>query len=175
MSQVRLNVIECSTTDGVSLRRRGRPVESPCQVEGTGALRNLRLPLLLDGRRLEGSNDPLRIEMLQLVILGHELGEHPREFIDLRGQAQFLHQSVRVLLQLLGLDLLVRVDEVDALVEVLDLLTSLLVLARLVLGQVVQEDLSGELREGSREDVRLELEELVDSILVLYSVEDVGG
>ena len=60
-------------------------------------------------------------------------------------------------------------------VELLNFLAPLFILSSLVVAQVFEEDLRGELRERSSEDVRLELEELVDNVLVLDRVENVSG
>lgn len=113
--------------------------------------------------------------MLQLIVLWHKLGEDLSEFLDLRSQAKLLDQAICVLFQLFRFDLLIGVDEINALIQVLNLLTSLLVLAGLVLSQVVEKDLSRELRERCGKDVRFELEELINDIFVLDRVEDVSG
>ena len=45
--------------------------------------------------------------MLQLVVLGHELGKHFSKLFDLRSQLEFFHEAIRVLFELLWLELLV--------------------------------------------------------------------
>ena len=120
----------------------GTTIKSPSQVEWACVLCNLRLSLLLNSGCLECGNDPLCIEMLQLIVLWHKLGEDLSEFLDLRSQAKLLDQAICVLFQLFRFDLLISVDEINALIQVLNLLTSLLVLAGLVLSQVVEKDLS---------------------------------
>ena len=79
--------------------------------------------------------------MLQLVVLWHELGQDVGEMLDLRCQLKLLDKSVSVLLELLRLNLLVRVDKVDSLIEVLDFLATLLILARFVVGQILEQQL----------------------------------
>ena len=64
---------------------------------------------------------------------------------------------------------------IDALVQLLNLLAPFLILSSLVAAQILQQDLCGQLREWRSEDVRLELEEMIDDVLVLDRVEDVSG
>ena len=45
--------------------------------------------------------------MLQLIVLGHEVGKHLGEVFDLRGQLELLDEAVRVLLKLLWFQFLV--------------------------------------------------------------------
>jgi len=151
-----------------------RTIKCPSQVERSSILRNLGLSSLFDGGSLEGGDNALRIEVLELVVLGHELGQHSRELLDLRSQLELLDEAISVLFELLRLDLLVGVDEVNALVQVLDLLPTLLVFPRFVVRQVLEEDLGRQLCEWRREDVRLKLEELVNDVLVLHCVENIG-
>ena len=113
--------------------------------------------------------------MLQLIVLGHEVGKHFGEILDLRGQLKLLDEAVRVLFQLFRLQLLVCEQLVDALVELLDFLAAFLVLSRLVAAEVLEKDLGGQLAEGRGENVRLELEKLVNNVLVLHCVKDVRG
>lgn len=148
-------------------------LECPCQVQGTLVLRNLRLSLLLDSGGLEGSHNPASIEVLQLVVFGHVGVQLARELFDRTRQLELFHQAVCVFFQLLWLDLFVGVEVVNPLVEVLDLLASLFILASLVAFQVHQKGLGCQLAERGREDVRLEPEELVDHFLVLDLVENV--
>ena len=150
-------------------------IKRPGQVERATALGNLSTPLLLNGRALVGCHDPACIEVLQLVVLWHEAGEDARELLNLRSQLEFLHEAIRVLLELLRLYLLVGVQLVNALVELLDFLSAFLIFALLVVLKVLQEDWSRKLRERRSEYVRLKLEELIDHVLVLHRVENVRG
>lgn len=68
--------------------------------------------------------------MLQLVVLWHVVSKLPRELFNLCGQLQLFYQATRVLFELFGLDLLVSVQLIDALVELLDFLSTFLVLSR---------------------------------------------
>ena len=113
--------------------------------------------------------------MLQLIVLGHEVGQHFGKLLNLRGQLELFDQAIRVLLQFLRLQLLIGEQLIDALVQLLNLLAPLLVLSSLVAAQVLEQDLGAQLCEGCSEDVRLELEELIDNVLVLHRVEDVSG
>ena len=113
--------------------------------------------------------------MLQLIVLGHEVGKHFGEVLDLRGQLELLDEAVRVLLKLLWFQFLVGEQLINALVELLDFLAAFLVLPRLVAAEVLEQDLRGQLAERRGENVRLELEELVNDVLVLHRVKDVRG
>jgi hypothetical protein len=116
----------------------------------------------------------LCIKVLKLVVLGHELGQNPCKFFNLRGKFQLTDQPIGVFFKLFWLDLLICVDVVDSLVQMLDFLPTLLVLASFVVLKVFQENLSCQLSEGCRENVRFKLEELIDHVLVLNTVKDVS-
>ena len=112
--------------------------------------------------------------MLQLVVLGHVVAEGVREVLDEGRASQLSHKALGVLNQLFLLDSFVNVEVVDRLLELLDELETLLPLELLVVGQVLQHNLSSQLPQGSLEDVRLVAEELLNDILVADRLEDVG-
>ena len=74
--------------------------------------------------------------MLQFVVLGHELGQNLGELLYLRRQLQLANQPIRVLLQLFWFDFFISIDVIDSLVQVLDFLSALLILPRLVVLEV---------------------------------------
>ncbi len=74
--------------------------------------------------------------MLQLIVLGHEMGQNLGKFLDLGCQLQLADQSVCVLLQLFWFDFFISIDVIDSLVEVLDFLSALLILSHLVVLEV---------------------------------------
>ena len=112
--------------------------------------------------------------MLQLIVLGHEARTLQREGLNHRCELQNLHETLRVLLQFLGLQLLVDVDVLNAVFEGLDNGQALFVLSLLVGLQVVDELLRGQMLEWCRENVGLIPEELVNQILVLDVVVNIS-
>lgn len=128
-------------------------IKRPSQVERTSVFRNLCLSALLDCCGLESSDDALSVEVLQLVVLWHEVGQHPSKLLNLRCQFKLFHKSIGVLFELLWLNLLVSVDKVDALIQVPNLLAALLILASFVGSQILKQSLSGQLCERCCEDV----------------------
>ncbi len=70
--------------------------------------------------------------MLQLIVLGHKMGQNLGKFLNLGCQLQLTDQPICVLLQLFWFDFFISIDVVNSLVQVLDFLSPLLILSRLV-------------------------------------------
>lgn len=82
---------------------------------------------------LVGGHDFLGVEVLQLVVLWHELGEYLRKFLDLRSESQLFYEPIGVFFEFFRLDLLICVNEVNTVVQVAYFLATFIVLACLVL------------------------------------------
>ena len=113
--------------------------------------------------------------MLQLIVLRHETVQNSREFLNLTGKFELLNQTIGVLCQFFRLDFLVSVQLVDSVVQLFNLLTSFLVFVGFVISQILSQNLSRKLTEGSSENIALELEELVNDVFILDRVENVSS
>jgi hypothetical protein len=66
--------------------------------------------------------DPLSVEVLQLVVFGHESREFKSECLDHAGELQYLDKAFSVLLELLWFELFVNVKVFDAVFQCLNYL-----------------------------------------------------
>ena len=144
------------------------------QIEWTFALCLFHCSLLLTQCIFIGTDNSLRVKVFEFIVLRHESCQYFRECLDLRCQFQLLYETLSVLLKLFRLNFLVSIDLINSSIKLCDVKFTLLVLHVLVVRQVFHENLGSQLIEGSSENMRFVLEELIYSVLVLHIVEDVS-
>jgi hypothetical protein len=113
--------------------------------------------------------------VFEFVVLRHVAAESVRKQLNEGSPLQLPDQALGVLLQLFLFYLFVGVDVVNLVFQVLDGLQSLDPLELFVVSQVLQQLLGRELAEALFENVAFVFEKLVDSVLILHRVENVGG
>ena len=84
------------------------------QVKWTLAFGLQGLAFLFLNISLPCRHDILGVEVLELVVFGHEAGQLLGEVLDLRGELDLTHKALCVLLKFLWFDLLVSIQLVNA-------------------------------------------------------------